>query len=94
METDTFDGLDYIVIEVADQGRGIPPERLERIFERFEQVDSSDARHGSGSGLGLAIARVLVEMHGGRLTVTSEPGVGSVFSVTLPTAGPVDDEPI
>ena len=91
IETDTFDGGDYVVIEVADQGRGIPPERLERIFERFEQVDSSDARHGSGSGLGLAIARVLVEMHGGRLTVTSEPGVGSVFSVTLPTAGPTQE---
>ncbi len=91
IETDTFEGADYVVIEVADQGRGIPPERLDRIFERFEQVDSSDARHGSGSGLGLAIARVLVEMHGGRLTVTSEPGVGSVFSVTLPTTGPVEE---
>lgn len=91
IETDAFDSADYVVIEVADQGRGIPPERLERIFERFEQVDSSDARHGSGSGLGLAIARVLVEMHGGRLTVTSEPGVGSVFSVALPTAGPVEE---
>jgi signal transduction histidine kinase len=91
IETDAFDGAGYVVIEVADRGRGIPPERLERIFERFEQVDSSDARHGSGSGLGLAIARVLVEMHGGRLTVTSEPGVGSVFSVTLPAAGPVQE---
>jgi signal transduction histidine kinase len=91
IETDPLDGVDYVVIEVADQGRGIPPERLDRIFERFEQVDSSDARHGSGSGLGLAIARVLVEMHGGRLTVTSEVGVGSVFSVTLPTAGPVEE---
>jgi len=90
-ETDLHQGLDFVVIEVADNGRGIPPERLERIFERFEQVDSSDARHGSGSGLGLAIARVLVEMHDGRLTVTSEPGVGSVFSVSLPIVDHVDE---
>lgn len=91
METDVHQGLEFVVIEVADNGRGIPPERLDRIFERFEQVDSSDARHGSGSGLGLAIARVLVEMHDGRLTVTSEPGVGSVFSVSLPIVGHADE---
>jgi len=89
--TDLHEGLDFVVIEVADNGRGIPPERLERIFERFEQVDSSDARHGSGTGLGLAIARVLVEMHDGQLTVTSEPGVGSVFAVSLPIIGHPDE---
>ncbi|MDO8391650.1 MAG: ATP-binding protein [Actinomycetota bacterium] len=81
-------GAGDIVIDVTDQGRGIPHERLEQIFERFEQVDSSDARHGSGSGLGLTISRVLVEMHGGWLTVVSEQGKGSVFSARLPIAGP------
>jgi len=77
-----------LVVSVTDQGRGIPPERLDHIFERFEQVDSSDARHGSGSGLGLAIARALVEQHGGRLDASSTVGVGSAFTITLPLAGP------
>lgn len=88
VEPRATDGEKHVVIEVRDQGRGIPEERLERIFERFEQVDSSDARHGSGTGLGLTIARALVEEHAGRLTVTSLPGTGSTFSIRLPVAGP------
>jgi CheY-like chemotaxis protein/anti-sigma regulatory factor (Ser/Thr protein kinase) len=79
---------DTFVFRVADQGRGIPPEKLETIFERFQQVDASDARQKGGSGLGLTICRSIVEEHGGRLQVESVAGRGSVFSFSLPVAGP------
>ena len=75
---------DGLVLRVRDRGRGIPAVELERIFERFHQVDSSDARQHSGSGLGLAISRRIVEQHGGRIQVESLLGKGSTFSVTLP----------
>ncbi len=71
---------------IHDTGRGIPPELQETIFERFRQVDASDARDKGGSGLGLAIARGIVEHHGGRIWVASKPGEGSTFSFTLPLA--------
>ncbi len=71
---------------VTDAGRGIPGDQLEAIFERFHQVDSSDAREKGGSGLGLAIARDIVDRHGGRIEVESEVGRGSTFSFTLPLA--------
>jgi signal transduction histidine kinase len=74
------------LFSVSDQARGIPPERLRRIFERFEQVDSSDAREKGGAGLGLPIARSIVEQHGGRIWAESVPGHGSTFSFTLPLA--------
>jgi PAS domain S-box-containing protein len=69
---------------IKDTGRGIPADRLESIFERFRQVDSSDAREKGGSGLGLAIARDIVVDHGGEMNVESEVGAGSTFSFTLP----------
>jgi PAS domain S-box-containing protein len=69
---------------VADQGRGIPEDRLESIFERFQQVDSSDARDKGGTGLGLAICRSIVQQHGGRIWAQSVPGEGSTFTFTLP----------
>jgi PAS domain S-box-containing protein len=72
------------LISVSDTGRGIPADRLETIFERFRQVDSSDAREMGGSGLGLAIARGIVEHHGGEIAVESEIGRGSTFHFTLP----------
>ena len=72
-------------IQVRDQGRGIPPDKLESIFERFRQVDASDSRSMGGTGLGLAICRSIVSQHGGRIWATSTPGVGSVFHFTLPT---------
>jgi PAS domain S-box-containing protein len=72
------------VISVRDTGRGIPPEKLGKIFERFEQVDASDARQKGGSGLGLAISRSIVHQHGGRIWVDSTLGEGSTFSFTLP----------
>ncbi|HEX2210276.1 MAG TPA: response regulator [Longimicrobium sp.] len=83
--TVTRDGPD-VVFQVRDQGRGIPADRLESIFERFQQVDSSDARDKGGTGLGLAICRSIVQQHGGRIWVESEPGKGSTFTFTLPGA--------
>jgi CheY-like chemotaxis protein len=72
------------LFSVTDVGRGIPADRRESIFERFRQVDSSDAREKGGSGLGLAIARNIVEHHGGAMRVQSEVGRGSTFAFTLP----------
>jgi PAS domain S-box-containing protein len=72
------------LFSVKDNGRGIPADRLETIFERFRQVDSSDSREKGGTGLGLTIARGIVEHHGGRLWAESEEGHGSTFRFTLP----------
>jgi two-component system, OmpR family, sensor histidine kinase VicK len=69
---------------VKDRGQGIPADRLEIIFERFEQVDSSDSRKKGGTGLGLAICRQIVEEHGGKIWAESELGKGSTFYFTLP----------
>ena len=76
------------VFRVIDQGRGIPHDRLESIFERFQQVDSSDSRQKGGTGLGLAICRSIVGQHGGRIWAESEPGQGSTFIFTLPLSAP------
>jgi two-component system sensor histidine kinase/response regulator len=70
-------------IEVRDTGIGIPPERAARIFESFEQADSGTARLYGGTGLGLAISRALCEQMGFTLTMTSEVGVGSTFTIGL-----------
>lgn len=72
---------------VQDTGRGIPPEALERVFERFGQVDASDSRQKGGTGLGLTICRDIVQLHGGRIGVTSALGEGSTFTFTLPARG-------
>ena len=72
-------------IEVKDQGRGIPADKLESIFERFQQVDASDSRAMGGTGLGLAICRSILTQHGGRIWATSPPGEGASFHFTLPT---------
>jgi len=72
------------VFTVQDQGRGIPTDKLESIFERFQQVDASDSRQKGGTGLGLAICRSIVEQHGGRIWVESGARVGSTFYFTLP----------
>lgn len=73
-----------ILIQVKDQGRGIPLDKLEAIFERFQQVDASDAREKGGSGLGLPICRGIVQQHGGRIWVESTLGKGSTFFLALP----------
>jgi signal transduction histidine kinase len=72
------------VVAVSDTGVGIAPEDRERVFEEFQQVDSSSTRRKGGTGLGLAIARRIVELHGGRIWVESTPGQGSTFAFTLP----------
>jgi signal transduction histidine kinase len=71
-------------VAVADTGPGISPSDQARIFEAFQQVDSSLTRKKGGTGLGLSIARRIVELHGGRLWVESAPGTGSTFSFTVP----------
>lgn len=76
----------FVEIAVTDTGRGIPSDKLEAIFARFEQVDSSDARERGGTGLGLAISRGIVARHGGRIWAESEPGQGSTFRFTLPSS--------
>jgi signal transduction histidine kinase len=73
-------------VEVADQGVGIPPHELQRIFERFHRVDNELKKKVRGSGLGLSICQAIVEGHGGRIWVESEVGVGSTFKFTLPLA--------
>src|SRR6185312_11017280 len=73
-----------VVFRIADNGRGIPRGKLETIFERFQQVDASDAREKSGSGLGLAIVRSIVQQHRGRVWAESTLGQGSTFYVQLP----------
>ena len=75
---------DVARVSVADLGRGIPPDQLETIFERFRQVDASDGREKGGTGLGLAISRAIVEQHAGRIWAESEPGKGATFRFTLP----------
>jgi len=72
-------------IEVHDQGRGIPEDKLETIFERFQQVDASDSRAMGGTGLGLAICRSIIAQHGGHIWAESAPGLGASFFFTLPT---------
>jgi two-component system sensor histidine kinase VicK len=72
-------------LEVRDHGRGIPHDKLEIIFGRFQQVDASDSRVMGGTGLGLAICRSIVAQHGGRIWAESTPGEGARFLLTLPT---------
>jgi two-component system phosphate regulon sensor histidine kinase PhoR len=72
-------------IYVEDSGLGIPHSAQVRAFERFYRVDKSHARLGGGSGLGLAIVKHVVQAHGGSIQLRSEPGTGTVFTVTIPT---------
>jgi two-component system sensor histidine kinase VicK len=81
-------GMGEVCFIVEDQGRGIAPEKLEHIFERFQQGDASDSRDLGGTGLGLALCRSIVEQHGGRIWVESTVGQGSRFLFTLPAASP------
>ena len=75
---------DYLQIEVQDQGRGIPSDKLQLVFERFQQVDASDSRSKGGTGLGLPICRSIIEQHNGRIWVESIFGQGSTFYINLP----------
>jgi signal transduction histidine kinase len=77
---------DTVQLRVRDTGRGIPQDKLESVFDRFEQVDSSDARLAGGTGLGLAISRGIVESLGGRIWAESDLGAGTTMHVSLPAA--------
>ena len=72
------------VIEICDDGPGIPLADQPHIFERFYRGATTHARRRPGSGLGLAIAKALVELHDGHISVTSSPGAGATFSITVP----------
>ncbi|MBD2594583.1 PAS domain S-box protein [Nostoc spongiaeforme FACHB-130] len=74
----------HVLFKVQDQGRGIPADKIESIFERFQQVDASDSRKQGGTGLGLAICRNIVEQHEGQIWVESTIGKGSIFYIKLP----------
>ena len=75
---------DVAHVYVQDHGIGIPPDRLEQVFERYNRIESDATRHIQGTGLGLPIARQIVQVHGGRAWAESTPGEGSVFQFTIP----------
>lgn len=77
---------DEVTVSVADQGVGLTPEHLNRLFEKFLRARSTLTRHVVGSGLGLSICRSIVESHGGRIWAESQPGQGTTFFFTLPAA--------
>ena len=80
-----------MLFQVRDCGRGIPADKLSIIFERFQQVDASDARSGEGTGLGLAICRSIIQQHGGQIWVESVLGEGTTFSCILPRSPAAGD---
>ena len=80
------DGHNWIEFAVSDTGIGMTAEQLAKLFQEFSQADSLTARRYGGTGLGLALSRKLARMMGGDVTVTSEPGKGSVFTLCLPVA--------
>src|SRR5690349_4714843 len=75
-----------VVVKVVDHGRGVPADRADDIFERFLQVDASDARDKGGTGLGLSICKEIIERHDGTIWVEPTPGGGATFGFSLPTA--------
>ncbi|MEW2403251.1 HAMP domain-containing sensor histidine kinase [Streptomyces sp. NPDC046862] len=80
----------WAVLQVADDGSGVPPEERERIFERFVRLDESRSRDDGGAGLGLAIARDIAVRHGGTLGVGEAPGGGALFGLRVPRAAPLE----
>jgi signal transduction histidine kinase len=79
---------DTVEVSVTDTGVGIAPEDCDAVFEEFRQVGQSSDAKAQGTGLGLALTRKFIELHGGRIWLTSEPGKGSTFSFTLPVTQP------
>jgi signal transduction histidine kinase len=75
---------DQVLMTVRDSGKGIPPEALGHVFDRFYRVDRDRNRRGGGAGLGLSIVRAVAEAHGGSITVASTPEIGTAFTITLP----------
>ncbi len=81
---------DSAVLSVSDNGRGIPPEALPHVFERFYRADQARARDTGGNGLGLAITKKIVELHDGEIAAANQPAGGAVFTVRLPLAPPAE----
>ena len=77
----------FVAFSVTDRGKGIAPEKIGLLFQKFQQLDGANTRKARGTGLGLAIVKALVEMQGGRVSVESTVGHGSTFTVTVPGAG-------
>ena len=75
---------DAVLLRVVDQGRGIPSDKLDAIFDRFQQIEDGDARHKGGTGLGLAICRTIIHQHSGSIWAQQNAGAGSSFHVLLP----------
>lgn len=84
VEPVTIDKTDFLNIDIEDSGVGIPESQMPFIFDRFYQADNTQIRNSDGSGIGLALTKELVELHGGTISVKSEHGAGTVFSVLLP----------
>ncbi len=80
-----------VEVSVKDDGVGLPPEALERVFERFYRVDKARSREQGGTGLGLAIVKHIVQGHGGKVWARSEPGKGATFYFTLPATEPTEN---
>jgi signal transduction histidine kinase len=78
------DGVDWIRISVSDSGIGIPPEKIDHVFEEFSQADETTTRDYGGTGLGLPISRRFCQMMGGDITLESTVGEGSTFIIRLP----------
>jgi len=93
VRTTSNDG-DWAVLEVADEGPGLPTEHAERIFERFYRVDAARTRSQGGSGLGLSIVAGLAEAHGGRVEIDTRPDEGATFRVLLPLLAAEDVAPV
>jgi signal transduction histidine kinase len=83
-------GIEYILIQVTDMGGGIPANDIPRVFTRLYRAENVLIQGVGDTGVGLSIAKVLTEAHRGRIWVESEQGVGSTFSVLLPTSGNID----
>ncbi len=81
-----------LVVEIRDQGPGIAPEEQEHIFDSFYRIPENGAGHVAGTGLGLAAVKAIVEAHGGRVRLVSEPGRGSSFMVMLPKVGEIRED--